>query len=521
MTTSRHSRHARRRNLRTATIAAGVLAGITLPVGAAFADASAVPSPPTSVSQPGMDANANADANDGGGGDAHVGGDWKPDGDKPTAPPTAPPTDVDNGGKPDDNRRKPDGNGGTTDVDNGNRQEMKREAAGSKQLPGGYVAHLYKHVNSGPTTEDKVKGWEAEVHRVKGGGLATTLKAFGNSASAKADGYTFTLTASGQVSSWKNETSGDKPDRPDRPQDQVKTKTVKLKDGGTAKINWILGTPRAELLSSSGKSQGALERPGATKTLASGLKVTLQHGGDLKQEWTGTKPKPKPEERYVSLWDGGMAKVSKNKNGVWKASLHDRKDTYSVTIDARSKPSAVLKSGLKVSISQDGKIAQQWTKNKPKPKPKPDGDRHDYDIRTVKLKDGGKAVVSKARNGEYGAQLFDKGGNVGPNLDSSKRTVTLKSGLKVTLTKSGKILQEWTGTTTGTTGTTGTGTGTDTGTTGGKDQQIPKGGVKAGAEGAESDGTALLAAGGGAAAAAAAGLGFTMLRRGRRQGGQH
>lgn len=353
MSSPRPAPHARRRNLRTAAVATGVLVGCTLPVGAAFADSPTVPAPSPSVSQP------------------------------------------------------------TTDVDNG---PAEREAAGSKELPGGYVAHRYKHVKTG-----QVQGWEAEVHRVKGGGLATTLKAFGTPDSKKADGYTFTLSASGQVSSWKNESGGDKPDKP---QDQVQTKAIGLKDGGVAKVNWILGTPRAELRTRFDKPQGVLEKPGASKVLDSGLKVTLLHGGGLKQEWTdgrGDKPKPQGDGvQSVKLWDGGTAKVDKARTGVWGATLHDRQGTPVDAIEANAKPSTVLKTGLKVTLSKDGKISQEWTGNKPTGQGKP-------------------------------------------------HTV------------------------------------------------IPKGGVKAGAEGVESDGGTLLAAGGGMAAVGAAGLGFAMLRRKRSQ----
>ncbi|MFD4246975.1 hypothetical protein ACFWP3_36120 [Streptomyces sp. NPDC058525] len=371
------TRHTRRRNLRTATLATVALAGITLPMGAAMADSPAVPARSPSVSQPA--------------------------------------TDVDSGSKP------------STGVDNGGQERTRREAAGAKTLPGGYVAELYRHVSDGPTKEYKVKGWEAEIHRVKGGGLATTLKAFGKSDTRKADAYTFTLSASGEVSARMTEGGGS--GKPDKPQDQVAPKTHKLKDGGSAKVNWILGKPRAELFDKAGKAVGALEEPGASKTLATGLKVTLEHGGGIKQEWTGNKP-------------GG------------------------------------------------------------------DKDRHDYDVRTVRLQDGGKAVVSKARNGEYGAQLFDKNDNGGPNLDAAKPTATLKSGLKVTLAKDGKISQEWTTTPGGGVKPSKPGT------------IVPKGGVKAGAEGVESgsEGTALLTAAGGAAAAGAAGTGFVVLRRRRTDG---
>lgn len=384
MSSPRHARHARRSNLRTAAIAAGVLVGITLPVGAAVADSPTIPTPSPSVSPP------TTDVDNGGNGDN--GGEWKPGGggNKPTAPTTP-----------------------TTDVDNG---PAKREAAGSEQLPGGYVAHLYKHVKTG-----QVQGWEAEVHRVKGGGLATKLKAFGTSDSQKVDGRTFKLSASGQVSSWKDETGGNKPDKP---QDQVQTKTISLKDGGVAKVDWILGAPRAELRSRFDKPQGDLEKPGASKVLDSGLKVTLLHGGDLKQEWTGgqgNKPKPQSDGvQTVKLWDGGTAKVSKARTGVWGATLHDRQAAPVDAIEANAKPSAVLKTGLKVTLSKDGKISQEWTGSKPTGQGKP-------------------------------------------------HTV------------------------------------------------IPKGGVKAGAEGIESDSSTLLAAGGGMAAVGAAGLGFAMLRRNRSQ----
>ncbi|MEV7416058.1 hypothetical protein [Streptomyces sp. NPDC089919] len=144
--------------------------------------------------------------------------------------------------------------------------------------------------------------------------------------------------------------------RQTEPQDRVPVRTVKLEDGGRAKVTWILGTPRADLFDRAGEPQGALARPGATKTLPSGLKVTLRHGGTLTQDAVKTRT----GQRYVSLRDGGVAKISKKGNGTYRATLHDRKDTRRTALDSRTKPTALLPSGLKVTLTPGGNITQTW-----------------------------------------------------------------------------------------------------------------------------------------------------------------
>ncbi|WP_369382799.1 hypothetical protein [Streptomyces sp. cg36] len=302
----------------------------------------------------------------------------------------------------------------------------------------------------------------------------------------------------------KPETKPDAEREQDKPQDQVESKTVSLKDGGVAKINWILGKPRAELFSRFDKAIGTLERPGSAKTLDSGLRVTLLHGGDLKQVWTDTKPggeggRHDYQERTVKLRDGGKAIVSKAKNGVFGAQLWDKHGNVGQALEANAKPTATLRSGLKVTLTKSGKIVQEWTKSsKPNPKPKPGKDESKE--WTVKLKDGNSALVGKGTDGVYGAKIWDENGAALDGVHAKIRpSVTLPSGLKVTVTKDGKILQAWTGKTAK--------------PEEGRHTTMPKGGVKAGADGVESGGNTLLLAGGGAAAAGAAGLGFTMLRR--------
>lgn len=332
--------HARRRTLRTAAVAGAVLAGIAFPIGAAVAQspAAAPALPATAGTDTGTDSGTGAGDEAG-----HPGGDWRPGN---TGGGT---TDVDNGGRPGGDWR-PGGGGGTTDVDN-SQGRARRVAAGSKQLPGGYVAHLYKNVRNG-----KVTDWEAEIHRVKGGGLATTLKTAGSTVSAKADGRTFTLTPSGQV------TGSGTPDsrRTDKPQDQVRTRTVKLRDGGTAKVNWILGTPRADLFDRKGKPQGALERPGAAKTLTSGLKVTLTPGGNITQTWTKTRG-TENTQRKLTLRDGSVALVEKGTDNIWGATLWSGSHGGHLDgVHATKRPTVTLPSGLKVTISKAGTLTQTF-----------------------------------------------------------------------------------------------------------------------------------------------------------------
>ncbi|MFE4632538.1 hypothetical protein ACFRJ1_04045 [Streptomyces sp. NPDC056773] len=291
---------ARRRTLRTAVIAAAVLAGISVPIGAAAAQS---PTAPAASTLPG-------------------------------------PADT-----------------GTGDVDNAGRGQARRVEAGSKQLPGGYVAHLYKNMKGSAVT-----GWEAEIHRVKAGGLATTLTATRTTVTAKADGRTFTLTPSGRV--FATTTPGGKPDKP---QDRIQPRTVKLRDGG-------------------------------------------------------------------------IAKISKNANGTFKATLHDRKDTRRAAIDSRTEPTAVLASGLKVTLTPGGNITQHWSKSRPA----------DNAQLKLKLRDGNTALVEKGTDKIWGATLWSAT-NDGflDGIHATKRpTVTLPSGLKATISNDGTLAQTYKGTTT-------------------------------------------------------------------------
>ncbi|MGW8327668.1 hypothetical protein ACWGLE_07190 [Streptomyces sp. NPDC055897] len=303
-----------------------------------------------------------------------------------------------------------------------------------------------------------------------------------------------------------------RPEDRDKPQDQIRTRTVALKDGGTAKVDWILGKPRAELFGKAGNALGALEGPGASKTLPSGLKVTLQYGGTLNQAFTnsqGNKPMPQDQvdTKYVNLKDGGVAHVNWIL-GKPRAELFGKSGKALGALEA---PGAckTLPSGLRVTLNHGGTLTQTWHKDT-RSKPKPEQNTQ----RKIKLKDGSTALVEKGTDNVWGATVWsDKGGFLDGVHAVKRPTVELPSGLKITIGKDGKLLQQWPGKTGGKTKDLSERTTAD--------RQMPRGGVKAGAEssaqasGSDSgDATMLLATGGGAAAAAA-GLGFTMLRRRR------
>ncbi|MFE4859858.1 hypothetical protein [Streptomyces sp. NPDC056670] len=303
-----------------------------------------------------------------------------------------------------------------------------------------------------------------------------------------------------------------RPEDRDKPQDQIRTRTVALKDGGTAKVDWILGKPRAELFGKAGNALGALEGPGASKTLPSGLKVTLQYGGTLNQAFTnsqGNKPKPQDQvdTKYVNLKDGGVAHVNWIL-GKPRAELFGKSGKALGALEA---PGAckTLPSGLRVTLNHGGTLTQTWHKDT-RSKPKPEQNTQ----RKIKLKDGSTALVEKGTDNVWGATVWsDKGGFLDGVHAVKRPTVKLPSGLKITIGKDGKLLQQWPGKTGGKTKDLSERTTAD--------RHMPRGGVKAGAEssaqasGSDSgDATMLLATGGGAAAAAA-GLGFTMLRRRR------
>ncbi|MGW8726162.1 hypothetical protein ACWGNF_09055 [Streptomyces sp. NPDC055808] len=445
----------RRSALRNAAIAAGTVTALALPVGSAFADSPTLPGtgPSTPSVQP----------------------------ENPETPDTKPAPD--------------------TEPDRDARPETRPE---DRDKPQDQIRTRTVALKDGGTAKvDWILGKPRAELFGKAGNALGALEGPGASKTLPS-GLKVTLQYGGTLNQAFTNSQGNKP----MPQDQVDTKYVNLKDGGVAHVNWILGKPRAELFSRSGKLVGTLEGPGASKVLDSGLKITLQHGGTiLQQDTTAPKPQDRTQTRTVALRDGGTAKVDWIL-GKPRAELFGKSGKALGALEA---PGAckTLPSGLRVTLNHGGTLTQTWHKDT-RSKPKPEQNTQ----RKIKLKDGSTALVEKGTDNVWGATVWsDKGGFLDGVHAVKRPTVKLPSGLKITIGKDGKLLQQWPGKTGGKTKDLSERTTAD--------RQMPRGGVKAGAEnsaqasGSDSgDATMLLATGGGAAAAAA-GLGFTMLRRRR------
>ncbi|MFE6165162.1 hypothetical protein ACFQ7F_40325 [Streptomyces sp. NPDC056486] len=224
------------------------------------------------------------------------------------------------------------------------------------------------------------------------------------------------------------------------------------------------------------------------------------------------KDKPVPggwvSKGTTDLGKGWTAKVDVNASArSAKAEIrHD--DSVKGSLKAYINPSKTKIDGCTFTLTADGTITRTGAK------PQPDGKR--VHVRTAKLADGSTAKIYKLGQNHYQADIYAKGVKL-DTLDANGKSATgQNNGLHVVLNPDGTI-KSWVG------GKTGPAqkpqqhhkpqqhkTGTGSGST-----AVPKGGVKAGAEGLHPAGesTPLIAAGGGMAALGAAGLGFALYRR--------
>ncbi|MFC7305832.1 hypothetical protein ACFQVC_16595 [Streptomyces monticola] len=301
--------------------------------------------------------------------------------------------------------------------------------------------------------------------------------------------------------------------RTSEPQGRQLVNTVNLLDGWSAKIFKTAGKGYdAELYKGGGLQakigQGSSKVTGYTFTLSADGKVS-----GVKDKDGNDKPVPGGwvNKGWTDLGDGWKAEVQVNASArsakayIQKAKMHDG------NLAANGKTASTKIAGYTFTLTIDGKITKSGK-----------GDDNNNDNQRTFVREyknlggsGFDAKVYKVKGG-YDAEMWAKDPASGKYIKwdtlqqrGNKPAYGQHNGAHFVLNPDG-TMKGWT-----------EGGKKKNENKGGKDFQkgkvVPKGGVKAGAETAPEDNTAMLAAGGGMAAAGAAGLGFAMLRRGRRE----
>ncbi|MEV0317371.1 hypothetical protein ACIBKX_22835 [Streptomyces sp. NPDC050658] len=220
------------------------------------------------------------------------------------------------------------------------------------------------------------------------------------------------------------------------------------------------------------------------------------------------KDKPVPgswvSKGVTDLGNGWSAKVDVNASARSAKAAISHDGAAKGSLKAYINPASTKIDGCTFTLTADGTITK---KAAPKPKPQP-VDKRVY-VRTAKLADGSTAKIYKLGKNHYQADIYAKGTKL-DTLDANGKSATgQNNGLYVVLNPDGTI-KSWVEN-----GTKPAPNSTSTSTSTTKPQTVPKGGVKAGAEGVSPAAASapLLAAGGGMAALGAAGLGFAVYRR--------
>ncbi|MFK0046895.1 hypothetical protein ACIQU4_22845 [Streptomyces sp. NPDC090741] len=251
-------------------------------------------------------------------------------------------------------------------------------------------------------------------------------------------------------------------------------------------------------------------------------------------------PTAPPVERAfvttVKLADGSIAKVYKIGNGHFEAEIFSGSTKLDTLVSKGGKPAYGQNNGLHVVLQPNGTVTS-WVEGEPKPMPKPmpvEKPKHEVKKETsvrITMPDGRIAKLIDGPNGKR-VEISMPNGNLLGTIDL-KHPSAQNDGWTYRVVQDGKrvkfVVIDGKG------GGSSWVYGFD-----GKliekyvaerpkaaakpagDRVVPKGGVKAGAEGvgtgagaSTGDRPMLVAAGGGTAAVGAAGLGFALLKRGR------
>ncbi|MEV5978690.1 hypothetical protein [Streptomyces sp. NPDC052114] len=284
--------------------------------------------------------------------------------------------------------------------------------------------------------------------------------------------------------------------------------TTNLGKGWSAKVDVNASARTAKAaISLNGAAKGSLTAyEKSASTTIDGNTFTLSPDGTVTMKAKPTPPKPDDKRVFVrdaKLADGSTAKIYKLGPNHYQADII-AKGVKLDTLDANGRSASGQNNGLHVTLNPDGTI-KSWVEGTPKPKP----DTKRVYKTTVKLADGSLAKIYKLGPNHYQADIIANGVKI-DTLDANGRAAHgQNNGLHVTLNPDGTIKSWVEGKNNGHTTQPKHDVRKDS------NRVVPKGGVKAGADGVQgsSDDAPLIAAGSGMAAVGAAGLGFAIYRR--------
>ncbi|MFI6090693.1 hypothetical protein [Streptomyces sp. NPDC051218] len=150
-----------------------------------------------------------------------------------------------------------------------------------------------------------------------------------------------------------------------------KAKTVKLRDGSTAKV-YKLGKNKAKAVISGPKGTTLLANGRTVHVNHNGMHIKLTPSGSITSWMDKAKPKPHPEKReHVrndTLADGSMARVYKFSPTHWQAV------TSAGSLDANGRTASGENNGMHVTLSPSGVLKSWMDKagDEPAPAPVPD-----------------------------------------------------------------------------------------------------------------------------------------------------
>ncbi|MET7361065.1 hypothetical protein ABZS76_21830 [Streptomyces sp. NPDC005562] len=343
------------------------------------------------------------------------------------------------------------------ETDNGKEKDKDKDAP----VPGSWESK---------GTTDLGKGWAAKVDvnasartakatLTKDGAAKGSLTAYEKSASTTIDGSTFTLSPDGTVTAKIVNKDKDKDKDKPVPGGWVSKGTTDLGKGWTAKVDVNASARTAKAaISLNGKAKGSLTayEKSATGTIDGNI-FTLTPGGTITMKAKPTPPKPKPDHKRVFVREYRDLGGSGFDAKVYKVSTGYEADMIAKAPDTGKK-------SVWDTLKQSGGKPAYGQHNGAHFVLNPDG--------TMK----GWVEGKTHGNGHHDNNGTHTNGNGNGHAKPQPRNDS--------------------------------------------NQVVPKGGVKAGADGVEStsDDAPLIAAGGGMAAIGAAGLGFALYRRNHQDG---
>ncbi|MEV6757043.1 hypothetical protein [Streptomyces sp. NPDC051214] len=152
-----------------------------------------------------------------------------------------------------------------------------------------------------------------------------------------------------------------------------KAKTVKLRDGSTARV-YKLGKNKAKAVISGPKGTTLIANRKAVHVNHNGMHIKLTPSGSITSWMDKAKPKPNPHKRVLvatpKLADGTTAKVYKLSTNHYQADV-----AGAGSLDANGRAAYGQNNGMHIALQPDGKLTSWMEKagqDEPAPAPTPD-----------------------------------------------------------------------------------------------------------------------------------------------------